>query len=60
MNISYEDGSHGIFPFAPEKLAQEAAKPEFVSAKVYQPGKIVEMSDRKYRVGPSGNLIRLK
>jgi hypothetical protein len=58
MNISYEDGTHFMGPYDAEKLEQEAAKPEFVSAKVYQPGKIVKMSDRKYRVGKAGNLIR--
>lgn len=60
MNISYENGSRFIGPYDPEKLAEEAAKPEFVSAKVYQPGKIVQMSDRAYRVGQAGNLIRVK
>jgi hypothetical protein len=60
MNISYESGPPLIGPFDAEKLAQEAAKPEFVSAKVYQPGKIVQMSDRKYRVGEAGNLIRIR
>ena len=59
MNISYEDGSHFIGAYDVEKLAQEAAKPEFVSAKVYQPGKIVQMSNRQYRVGQAGNLIRI-
>ena len=59
MNVTYNDGSHHVGPFDPDKLAEEAAKPEFVSAKVYEPGKIVEMSDRKYRVGPAGNLIRI-
>jgi hypothetical protein len=60
MNIRYESGPPLIGPFDAEKLAQEAAKPEFVSAKVYQPGKIVQMSDRKYRVGEAGNLIRIR
>ncbi len=60
MNISYEDGSHSIRPFDAEELAKEAAKPEFVSAKVYEPGKIVKMSDRSYRVGQAGNLIRIR
>ena len=60
MNISYEDGSHSIRPYDAEELAQEAAKPEFVSAKIYQPGKIIHMSDRDYRVGPAGNLIRIQ
>ena len=60
MNISYDNGSHLIEPYDAEKLASEAAKPEFVSAKVYQPGKIVKMSDREYRVGNAGNLIRVR
>ena len=60
MNISYNDGSHLIQPFDAEKLASEAAKPEFISAKVYEPGKIVQMSDRQYRVGRAGNLIRVR
>lgn len=58
MNISHEDGSRYIGPYDPEKLLAEASKPEFVSAKIYQPGKIVQMSDRAYRVGSAGNLIR--
>jgi hypothetical protein len=60
MNISYEDGSHLIRPFDAEELAKEAAKHEFVSAKIYEPGKIVKMSDRSYRVGKAGNLIRIR
>ena len=60
MNIEYTDHSHFIGPFDEKKLAEEAAKPEFLSAKVYQPGRIVEMSDRKYRVGQAGNLIRVR
>jgi hypothetical protein len=60
MNISYEDGSHSIQPFDAEKLAQEAQRDDFISAKVYQPGKIVTMSDRSYRVGRAGNLIRIR
>jgi hypothetical protein len=59
MNISYEDGSHSVRPYDAEELAKEAKRPDFVSAKVYQPGKIVHMSDRDYRVGPAGNLIRI-
>ena len=60
MNISYENGSHMIGPYDAEKLAQEAAKPEFVSAKVYEPGKIVTMKGgAQYRVGQAGNLIRI-
>ncbi len=60
MNVSYQDGSHSIQPFDAETLAREAARPDFVSAKVYEPGKIVKMSDRSYRVGPAGNLIRIR
>jgi hypothetical protein len=60
MNISYDNGSHLIEPYDAAKLACEAAKPEFVSAKVYQPGTIVKMSDREYRVGKAGNLIRVR
>ncbi len=58
MNISYEDGSHSIRPFDAEELQKEAAKSEFVSAKVYQPGKNVTIAGRKYRIGQAGNLIR--
>jgi len=60
MNISYENGSHFIGPYDHEKLMEEAAKPEFLSAKIYEPGKIVQMSDRQYRVGKAGNLIRVR
>ena len=60
MNIEYTDHSHFIGPFDEKKLAEEVAKPEFLSAKVYQPGRIVEMSDREYRVGQAGNLIRVR
>jgi hypothetical protein len=59
MNISYEDGSHKIGPYTPEELAQEAARPDFVSAKIYQPGKEVTIAGTKYRVGKGGNLIRI-
>jgi hypothetical protein len=58
MNISYEDGSHSFGPFDAEKLAREAERPDFVSAKVYQPGKTVTVAGREYRVGQAGNLIR--
>lgn len=60
MNISYEDGTSLIAPYNAEVLEEEASKPEFVSAEVYQPGKIVKMSDREYRVGRAGNLIRVR
>jgi len=59
MNISYEDGSQLISIRKRPYLAAEAAKPEFVSAKVYQPGKQVTIAGRKYRVGRAGNLIRI-
>ena len=58
MNISYEDGSHSITPYDEARLQQEADRPDFVSAKVYQPGKIVTIGKREYRVGRAGNLIR--
>ena len=60
MNITYENGSHLIQPFDAEKLAQEAAKPEFVSAKVYEPGKHLTIGGTEYRVGRAGNLIRIR
>ena len=60
MNISYENGSHLIQPYDAEILAAEAAKPEFVSAKVYQPGKEVTIAGTQYRVGRAGNLIRIR
>ena len=60
MNISYENGSHLIAPYDAEKLTAEAARPEFVSAKVYEPGKIVTIAGQEYRVGRAGNLIRNK
>ncbi len=58
MNIGYTDGTHIISPFDAATLAAEAAKPEFVSATVYQPGKVVTVGGTEYRVGNAGNLIR--
>lgn len=60
MNIGYTDGSHLIEPYDPVKLAQEANKPEFVSAKIYEPGKQVTIAGTDYRVGRAGNLIRIR
>ena len=60
MKVSDSNGTTYIGPYDPQKLAEEAAKPEFVSAKVYEPGKIVHMSDRDYRTGTAGNLIRIR
>ena len=60
MNISYEDGSHLIREYDAEMLKAEAEKPEFVSAKVYQPGKQVTIAGTEYRVGRAGNLIRVR
>lgn len=59
MNVSYNNGTHAVLEYTPEALAAESAKPEFVSAKIYEPGKIIHMSDRDYRVGSGGNLIRI-
>lgn len=58
MNIGYADGSHVISPFNAEELARELVRPDCVSAKVYQPGKLVTVAGREYRVGRAGNLIR--
>jgi hypothetical protein len=67
LNLRYLIRENGFFlglvwwaiNFA-EQLEAAASRTDFVSAKVYQLGKIVEMSDRKYRVGHAGNLIRIK
>jgi hypothetical protein len=58
MNVSYEDGTNQIMPYTEEDFAREAARPDFVSALVYQPGKNVKIGNREYRVGKAGNLIR--
>ena len=58
MNIGYADGSHTISPFDAEALARELARPDCVSAKVYQPGKLVMVAGTEYRVGRAGNLVR--
>ena len=58
MNISYENGPNLIAPFDAERLAQEAKRPDFVQAKVYEPGKVVTVAGTRYRVGKAGNLIR--
>lgn len=60
MNITYADGSRAISPFDAEKLAQEAQREDFVSAKVYEPGKMVTIAGTEYRVGQAGNLIRIR
>jgi TPP-dependent pyruvate/acetoin dehydrogenase alpha subunit len=60
MNIAYVDGSKIISVYDAAKLAAEAARPEFVSAKVYEPGKHVTIAGTEYRVGQAGNLIRIR
>lgn len=58
MNISYEDRPNLVAPFDEMQLQTEMARHGFISATVYQPGKIVTIGDRTYRVGTAGNLIR--
>lgn len=60
MNISYADGSHAVEPFDAEKLAKEAVRTDFVSAKVYEPGKQITIAGTEYHVGQAGNLIRIR
>jgi hypothetical protein len=60
MNISYESGPNLIEAFNADKLAAEAAKPEFVSAIVYIPGKTVHIAGTDYKVGRAGNLIKVR
>jgi hypothetical protein len=60
MNIGYTDGSRFIGPYDADKLQQEAARPDFVSAKVYEPGKTLTIGGTEYRVGNAGNLIRVR
>lgn len=59
MNISYTNRPNLVQEYDQEVLEREAQREEFISASVYVPGRIVTMSDRKYRVGKAGNLIRI-
>ena len=60
MNITYSNGESVTKPFDREEFEAALENPEVVKACVYRPGEIVTMSDRKYRVGPNGNLIRIR
>lgn len=60
MNISYSNGSSIIEPYDENKFNEALKNPDVVKACVYRPGEIITMSDRKYRVGNAGNLIRIR
>lgn len=60
MNITYGNGTTYTGPYDEEKFAAAAKDPEVVKACIYRPGETVTMSDRKYKVGQAGNLIRIR
>jgi hypothetical protein len=60
MNISYDDGTTLNGPYDEKKFNEALKDPRVVKACIYQPGAIVKMSDRSYRVGQRGNLIRIR
>jgi hypothetical protein len=60
MNISYNDGTNLVKPYDEKEFSEALADPRVVKASVYKVGEIVKMSDRSYRVGQSGNLIRIR
>lgn len=59
MNITYNDGTSVTKPYDEKEFAEAVSDPRVVKAMVYKPGEIVRMSDRTYRVGRNGNLIRI-
>jgi hypothetical protein len=60
MNITYSNGESVIKPYDKDEFNAAINDPNVVKASVYRVGEIVTMSDRKYRVGPAGNLIRIR
>ena len=60
MNITYNTGESITKPYDAEEFAKAVADPKVVKACIFKPGEIVKMSDRSYRVGPNGNLIRIR
>ena len=58
MNISYENGPNLVAPFDEMQLQTEMARPDFVSATVYQPGKHVTIGETEYVVDSHGSLVR--
>lgn len=60
MNLAYDDGRTLTKPYDKEEFDKAVEDPHCVSATIFKPGTIVKMSDRSYRVGPNGNLIRMK
>jgi hypothetical protein len=60
MNITYSNGESVTKPYNKEEFEAAMADPEVVKASVYKVGSIVTMSDRKYRVGQAGNLVRIR
>jgi hypothetical protein len=60
MQVSYSNGTSITGPYDEKKFAEAIQDPNVVKACIYRPGEIVTMSDRKYKVGPNGNLIRQK
>lgn len=60
MNITYNNGEEVRKEYNKEEFDAALNDPHVVKASVYKPGATVTMSDRKYRVGPNGNLIRIR
>lgn len=60
MNITYSNGSSFIGTYVEQKFKEAIEDPTVVRASVYRPGEIIGMSDRKYKVGRAGNLIRIR
>lgn len=60
MNISYSNGTSQIGPYDEQKFSEALKDPKVIKASVYRVGEIVTMSDRKYKVGRAGNLIRIR
>ena len=60
MQLSYDDGKKIFEPFDEQKFSQAVEDPHCVSATIYKPGSTVTMSDRTYKVGEHGNLIRVR
>jgi len=60
MQFSYVNGATYTGPYEEDKFAEAVKDPNVVKACVYRPGEIVTMSDRKYKVGQAGNLVRIR
>lgn len=58
MVSTYSTGYSTSEPYTEEKFQKQLKNPDVVKVCVYKPGETVVMSDRTYKVGNAGNLVR--